>query len=126
METAIMVQTTNIAHDAGLAIIGPAAVQVVQPGMADHGGQEKVKAMTEKEVKALPVGAKVWLEGRAHSNVIPCIVNLVFNSQENIVFFETLSGEWKVQAHLGTYGYAWRCWPFTPTAGQRVLTPWKG
>ena len=85
---------------------------------------EEPRVMTLEEVRALQDDTVVWLEGKDKTDVVPAIVNHVWNSLPNIVSF-TLKKMREVKADMLWYRFKWRCWTSRPTEGQRKAVAWE-
>jgi hypothetical protein len=86
---------------------------------------QEPRVMTLEEVRALQDGAAVWLEDNDKADVIPAIVNHIWNSLPNMASF-TAAYAREVKADMLWYGVKWRCWTSRPTDAQRGKEPWNG
>lgn len=83
------------------------------------------RVLTLEEVRTLQDGALVWLEDNDKADVIPGIVNHVWNSLPNLVSF-TVAHTREVKADMLWYGVKWRCWSRRPSPEQMEATLWPG
>ena len=85
---------------------------------------QEPRVMTLEEVRLLQDGAVVWIEDNDKVDVIPAIVNHIWNNLPNMASF-TAAYAREVKADMLWYGVKWRCWTSSPSDAQREATPWE-
>ena len=85
---------------------------------------QEPRVMALEEVRTLQDGALVWLEDNDKADVIPGIVNHVWNSLPNLASF-TVAHTREVKADMLWYGVKWRCWTSRPIDEQREAVKWE-
>ena len=82
------------------------------------------RVMTLEEVRALQNGAVVWIEDNDKVDIIPAIVNHIWNSLPNMASF-TAAYAREVKADMLWYGVKWRCWTRKPGEDEREAVKWN-
>jgi hypothetical protein len=85
---------------------------------------QEPRVMTLDEVRELQGDTVVWLEDKDKTDVVPAIVNHVWNSLPNIVSF-TLKNMREVKTDILWYRFKWRIWTSRPDEKRRAETPWN-
>ena len=85
--------------------------------------QEPV-VLSLNDVRLLLDNTVIWLENNDKPDVIPGIVNHVWNGLPNMVSF-TVANMQEIKADMLWYETKWRCWTSHPTAEQRKAIKWK-
>lgn len=119
----------NLAEHAVHRAGEPPFVMSLDDGIALHEAIELLKAkeprvMTLEEVRALQNGAVVWIEDNDKVDIIPAIVNHIWNSLPNMASF-TAAYAREVKADMLWYGVKWRCWTRKPGEDEREAVKWN-
>jgi len=91
---------------------------------ADELKAQEPRVMSLEEVRSLQDNTVVWLEDNDKADVIPAIVNHIWNSLPNVASF-TVACLREVKADMLWYGVKWRCWTGKPSDEQRRAETWK-
>jgi hypothetical protein len=125
----IIERLENLAKHAVHYVGEPPFVMSLDDGIALRDAIAMLKAqeprvMTLDEVRALQDGAVVWIEDNDKVDVIPAIVNHIWNGLPDMASF-TAARAREVKADMLWYGVKWRCWTSRPDEKRREVNGMK-